>query len=332
MSTQGGKLFDLLPAVYRLKDASLAQSQNLSMGPLQSLLMLVEEQLAVLANDLDQLYDDQFIETCAPWVIPYIGGLIGYEPVHGIAPAVASPRAEVANTISFRRRKGTILVLEQLGSGCDRMGRPRGGVFQSIGSCAVHEKHPAPQLLHSQFAALAAACIHGHGLRCHGPQGRCPSHRGRARPLQHPEHWDLPLVAKCLQPHEGAGHRGGAGLRPYGRGHGFPAGRDGAVEWRGAGNQFVNPTQLTAGVPTNLVATTGTASITVVNPGNVTSGPLSFPINAPTPIIGGLSPSSATTGGPAFTLTVNGTGFLLGATVQWNSAEGWRPLLSAQRS
>ncbi len=110
----GQKLFDLLPALYRIKDAQLAQAQNLSMGPLQSLLALVEEQLAVVAEDLNQLYDDQFIETCASWVIPYIGDLIGYQPVNGVAAAVASPRAEVANTISFRRRKGTVLVLEQL--------------------------------------------------------------------------------------------------------------------------------------------------------------------------------------------------------------------------
>ena len=144
MSTQGQRLFDLLPSVYRVKDAQLsllspsdaAQLQQLhatpasdltpeqilqlrqlqakSRGPLQSLLMLIEEQLAIVAEDLDQLYDDQFIETCAPWVIPYIGDLIGYQPVHGVAAAVASPRAEVAHTISFRRRKGTVLVLEQL--------------------------------------------------------------------------------------------------------------------------------------------------------------------------------------------------------------------------
>ena len=112
--TPGTKLFELLPAVYRQKDGQLAAAQGLARGPLESLLALVEEQLAVVANDLDQLYDDQFIETCAPWVIPYIGQLIGYQPVHGVAPAVASPRAEVAHTISFRRRKGTVLALEQL--------------------------------------------------------------------------------------------------------------------------------------------------------------------------------------------------------------------------
>ncbi len=151
MSAGGQQLFDFLPALYRLRDAELAQAMNplspaektklqslldkqaadpksltptdqstlttllrKTRGPLQSLLMLIAEQLAIVANDLDQLYDDQFIETCAPWVIPYIGDLIGYRAVKGAAPSVASPRAEVAHTISFRRRKGTILMLEQL--------------------------------------------------------------------------------------------------------------------------------------------------------------------------------------------------------------------------
>jgi hypothetical protein len=81
---------------------------------LQSLLMLIGEQIAAVAYDIDQLYDDQFIETCATWVIPYIGDLIGYQSIKGIASAVDNPRAEVAETISLRRRKGTVLVLEQL--------------------------------------------------------------------------------------------------------------------------------------------------------------------------------------------------------------------------
>jgi hypothetical protein len=112
MSFDGQKLFALLPALYRLRDGQLAQPRQV--GPLESLLLLIAEQLAAIEEDLDQLYDNQFIETCAPWVIPYIGDLIGYQEVKGVAPAVASPRAEVAHTISFRRRKGTVLVLEQL--------------------------------------------------------------------------------------------------------------------------------------------------------------------------------------------------------------------------
>lgn len=111
---QSQVLFNLLPALYRLRDAQLAQSAGQELGPLESLLAVVEEQIAIVAENLNQLYDDQFIETCAEWVIPYIGDLIGYQSINGIASAVDSPRAEVASTIGFRRRKGTVPVMEQL--------------------------------------------------------------------------------------------------------------------------------------------------------------------------------------------------------------------------
>lgn len=101
------RLYELLPAVYRLRDAEQGE-------PLRALIDAFSRQFAALEENAEQLYDDQFIETCADWVAPYIGDLIGYRPLHGVAPAVASPRAEVANTIAFRRRKGTALMLEEL--------------------------------------------------------------------------------------------------------------------------------------------------------------------------------------------------------------------------
>jgi hypothetical protein len=107
MSFDAARLYELLPAIYRLRDAALG-------GPLQALLGVLADQVAVVEENLAQLYDDQFIETCADQVVPYIGDLIGYRPVHGVAPKVVSARAEVAHTIGFRRRKGTAAVLEQL--------------------------------------------------------------------------------------------------------------------------------------------------------------------------------------------------------------------------
>jgi hypothetical protein len=101
------RLYSLLPAVYRLRDADRGE-------PLRALLAAFAEQFAAIEENVEQLYDDQFIETCADWVAPYIGDLIGYRPLHGVAPKIASPRAEVANTIAYRRRKGTALMLEQL--------------------------------------------------------------------------------------------------------------------------------------------------------------------------------------------------------------------------
>lgn len=101
------RLYALLPAVHRLRDAEQG-------GPLRELLEVLAEQVDVLSEDLEQFYDDQFIETCAPWAAPYLGDLVGYRMLHGAVTAVRSPRAEVANTIAFRRRKGTASMLEQL--------------------------------------------------------------------------------------------------------------------------------------------------------------------------------------------------------------------------
>ncbi len=160
-------LFNLMPAVYRIRDIAIAESQQLltaaeltelatlqgtppplslddqlrldeltakaQRGPLHSLLLVLQEQLEVLAEDLDQLYDDQFIETCARWVIPYIGDLIGYQSVKGIAPAVDDPRVEVAETISQRRRKGTVLVMEQLARDMTAWGAHAVEMFQVLG-------------------------------------------------------------------------------------------------------------------------------------------------------------------------------------------------------
>lgn len=101
------RLYHLLPVVYRLRDVKNGQV-------LRELVEVLAGQVEVLAEEIDQLCDDQFIETCAEWVAPYIGDVIGYRVLHGEVPEVASPRAEVANTIGYRRRKGTAAVLEQL--------------------------------------------------------------------------------------------------------------------------------------------------------------------------------------------------------------------------
>jgi hypothetical protein len=106
------ELYSLLPAVHRILDAQQAASGG--QGPLRELMEVLADQIAVLDESLDQFYDDQFIETCADWVTPYVGDLVGYRPVHGVVPRVASPRADVANTIRYRRRKGTAAMLEQM--------------------------------------------------------------------------------------------------------------------------------------------------------------------------------------------------------------------------
>jgi hypothetical protein len=107
MSLAAERLYSLLPTVYRIRDEQQGK-------PLHALVSLIAQELEALEENIEQLYDDQFIETCEEWVAPYIGDLIGYRPLHGVAAAISSPRAEVAHTIGYRRRKGTAAMLEQL--------------------------------------------------------------------------------------------------------------------------------------------------------------------------------------------------------------------------
>jgi hypothetical protein len=104
-------LLSLIPSIYRVRDYLREDPPH---GPLEALIEAIADQIGGLELDIEQLYDDLFIETCADWVVPYIGDMIGYQPLRGATAAVSSPRAEVANTIGYRRRKGTLTVLETL--------------------------------------------------------------------------------------------------------------------------------------------------------------------------------------------------------------------------
>ena len=71
MTLSADQIYALLPAIYRTRDAAQGE-------PLKALIGEIAEQVGVLERDLAGLQADQFIETCAPWVVPYIGDLIGY--------------------------------------------------------------------------------------------------------------------------------------------------------------------------------------------------------------------------------------------------------------
>ena len=130
MSFSVERLYSLLPAVHRIRDDDPA---NPSRGALRQLLQIIADQFGVLEEELQQLYENHFVETAAGWALPYIGELIG---LRGVAKtgqtAGLAPRAEIANTIAYRRRKGTACVLEQLAR--DTTGQPAAAVefFQRI--------------------------------------------------------------------------------------------------------------------------------------------------------------------------------------------------------
>ncbi len=102
------RLYILLPAIYRIRDTEQGE-------PLRALMAVIEQEFQRLERDMDDLYADWFIETCAEWVVPYIGDLLGVRNLHTVGSAgIFSLRAFVANTLRYRRRKGTAPVLEQL--------------------------------------------------------------------------------------------------------------------------------------------------------------------------------------------------------------------------
>jgi len=103
-------LYQRLPEIYRIRDQELKPA-TLTKSFLESYLGLFEDVFGSLHANIEQLYRDLFIETCAPWVIPYIGGLLGTSV---LSADTWTLRADVADTIALRRRKGTIGAIELL--------------------------------------------------------------------------------------------------------------------------------------------------------------------------------------------------------------------------
>ena len=142
------RLYSLLPAFIRERDQQSGEG-------LRALLDVIDLQADVIEEDIRQLQENAFIETCEPWVVAYIGDLVGTTPLfdesrvkdgdtavelfrdlagaedrrikalhgradrslpgRGLRPFVAlRSRADVAKTIYYRRRKGTLPMLEEL--------------------------------------------------------------------------------------------------------------------------------------------------------------------------------------------------------------------------
>lgn len=108
------KLLQTLPYVYRERDAAIAKREGLEEGPLTSMLGVLAEQVGAVEGNIEQLYENWFVETCEPWVLPYLGELLGIDNLPATSSSVYSPRAYVANMMSYRRRKGTPGMLKQL--------------------------------------------------------------------------------------------------------------------------------------------------------------------------------------------------------------------------
>lgn len=116
----GDRLYKLIPAIYQIRDVEEGE-------PLRALLAVIEQELGIIEDDINNLYDNWFIETCDDWVVPYIGDLLDVRELESNSFSTNQPqsarsrpygqqeqRAYVANTLAYRRRKGTAPILEQL--------------------------------------------------------------------------------------------------------------------------------------------------------------------------------------------------------------------------
>ena len=110
------ELYRRLPEIYRIKDQDLPEKYLYEGGrveayQLRSYLEPVEDMFSAIHENIESLYHDLFIETCDDWVIPYIADLLGTSHLSG---DVWTRRADVADTIALRRRKGTLGAIELL--------------------------------------------------------------------------------------------------------------------------------------------------------------------------------------------------------------------------
>ena len=84
---------------------------------------------------------------------------------------------------------------------------------------------------------------------------------------------------------------------------------------------FMSATQVMAAINADDVAIAGTVQVTVANPDGSVSNASTFTItNATTPVpsVDSISPNTAASGGPRFTLTVDGSNFVTSSVVRWN--------------
>lgn len=101
------KLWEMIPGIYRHEDG-IAEDP----GILRALIEILAGQAAILRRSHDRLWEDQFIELCQDWAVPYFGDLVASRLVSALNKR--GRRIDVAKTIYYRRRKGTLRVLEEL--------------------------------------------------------------------------------------------------------------------------------------------------------------------------------------------------------------------------
>ncbi|MEM7357531.1 MAG: hypothetical protein AAF431_00325 [Pseudomonadota bacterium] len=101
------KIWEMIPAYYRHEDG-IAEHPDV----LRAIVELVATEVAEVRRSHDRLWSDQSIEHADDWAVPYIGDLLATRLLSALNSR--GRRIDVAKTIYYRRRKGTLGVLEEL--------------------------------------------------------------------------------------------------------------------------------------------------------------------------------------------------------------------------
>ncbi|MEO1082808.1 MAG: phage tail protein, partial [Acidobacteriota bacterium] len=99
-------LYDLLPRYIRFRDQEDGQA-------LEALMGVLDLEYQRLHHGVERLYEDWFIETCQPFLVPFIGDLVGLDLLHRGPRSRFTWRPLVAKAVARRRYKGTVSSLER---------------------------------------------------------------------------------------------------------------------------------------------------------------------------------------------------------------------------
>lgn len=138
------KIWEMIPAIYRHEDGI-----GDNPGVLRAIVEVIASQATILRRSQDRLWEDQFIDLCDSWSVPYIGDLVATRLLSDLNRR--GQRVDVAKTIYYRRRKGTLRVLEELISDITSWEGKVVENFLRLGR-ARHRLDPQPEPLAGRFS------------------------------------------------------------------------------------------------------------------------------------------------------------------------------------
>ncbi|HEX5687844.1 MAG TPA: phage tail protein [Ideonella sp.] len=124
-------LYRQMPEVHRDRDNPRRDPSGTDIAPgdMARLLLVAGDLQQALYRTLRQRYQDLFPDQegqdefgmwrgCQPWVLPYLAQLLDVVPM---SPLEAGQRAEIANAVPWRQRKGTTAATEQIAAAVSRL-------------------------------------------------------------------------------------------------------------------------------------------------------------------------------------------------------------------